>query len=81
ENKLKKYEKDLSNYFCLWDLSIETCFSTLGQFIDKLRLAHMQNVEQHRRNELLLKQQQQQRSFENRLLPTPTTARLIRSSQ
>ncbi len=81
ENKIKKCEKDLSNYFCIWDLSLETCFSTLGQFIDKLRLAHMQNVEQRRRNDLLIKQQQQQRSYENRLLQTPTTARLLRNSQ
>ncbi|CAF2861394.1 unnamed protein product [Rotaria sp. Silwood2] len=80
ENKIKKYEKDLSNYFCLWDLSIETCFSTLGQFIDKLRLAHMQNIEQNRRNELLLKQQQQ-RSYDNRIVQTPTTTRLLRNSQ
>jgi len=79
ENLIKKYEKDLTNYFCVWDLSIEHAFSTLGQFFDKLRLAHMQNVEQRRRNDLLLKQQQ--RSYENRLLQTPTTARLLRSSQ
>ncbi|CAF3345158.1 unnamed protein product [Rotaria sp. Silwood1] len=87
ENKIKTYEKDLSNYFCLWDLSTETCFSTLGQFIDKLRLAHMQNVEQNRRNELLLKQQQQQqqqqqqRSYDTRIVQTPTTTRLLRNSQ
>lgn len=79
ENSIKKCEKDLTNYFCVWDLSIEHCFSTLGQFLDKLRLAHMQNVEQRRRNDLLLKQQQ--RSYENRLLQTPTTSRLLRSSQ
>jgi hypothetical protein len=78
ENKIKNFEKDLANYFCIWDLSIETCFSTLGQFIDKIRLAHMQNVEQRRRNDLLLKQQ---RSYENRLIQTPTTSRLLRSSQ
>ncbi|CAF0726689.1 unnamed protein product [Adineta ricciae] len=82
ENKIKKCEKDLASYFCIWDLSLETCLSTLGQFIDKLRLAHMQNVEQRRRNDLLLKQQlQQQRAYENRILQTPTTSRLLRSSQ
>ena len=80
ENKIKICEQDLSSYFCLWDLSIEVCLSTLGQFIDKLRLAHMQNVEQRRRNDLLLKQQQQ-RSYENRIIQTPTTARLLRNSQ
>lgn len=77
ENRMKKCEKDLANYFCVWDLSLETCLSTLGQFLDKLRLAHMQNVEQRRRNDLLLKQ----RSVENRLLQTPTTTRLLRNSQ
>jgi hypothetical protein len=56
ENKVKKGEKDLSNYFCVYDLSLETCLSTLGQFIDKLRLAHMQNLEQRRRNQFLAKQ-------------------------
>jgi len=81
ENKIKKCEKDLANYFCIWDLSLENCFSTLGQFIDKIRLAHMQNVEQRRRNDLLIKQQQQQRSYENRIIQTPTTARLLRNSQ
>ena len=77
ENRMKKCEKDLANYFCVWDLSAENCLSTLGQFLDKFRLAHMQNVEQRRRNDLLLKQ----RSAENRLLQTPTTARLLRNSQ
>ncbi len=81
ENRIKKCEKDLANYFCVWDLSMENCLSTLGQFLDKLRLAHMQNVEQRRRNDLLIKQQQQQRSYENRILQTPTTARLLRNSQ
>lgn len=65
EDKVKKGEQDLSNYFCLRELSLETCLSTLGQFIDKLRLSHMQNIEQHRRNQLLLKQQQKTN-------PTPT---------
>lgn len=79
ENKIKKCEKDLASYFCVWDLSLEVCLSTLGQFIDKLRLAHMQNVEQRRRNELLLKQQQ--RVYDHRILSTPTTARLLRNAQ
>jgi hypothetical protein len=77
ENQIKICEKNLSSYFCLWDLSLEVCLSTLGQFIDKLRLAHMQNVEQRRRNDLLVKQ----RSFENRIIQSPTTARLLRNSQ
>ncbi|CAF0909359.1 unnamed protein product [Adineta steineri] len=82
ENKIKKCEKDLASYFCVWDLSLEVCLSTLGQFIDKIRLAHMQNVEQRRRNDLALKQQlQNQRTYENRTLQTPTTSRLLRSSQ
>jgi hypothetical protein len=63
ENQVKQGEKDLSNYFCVYDLSLEICLSTLGQFIDKLRLAHMQNLEQHRRNQSLNKQQQ--RSLRN----------------
>lgn len=79
ENKIKKCEKDLASYFCVWDLPLETCLSTLGQFIDKARLAHMQNVEQRRRNELLLKQQQ--RLYDHRILSTPTTSRLLRNSQ
>ena len=39
----------------------------------------MQNVEQRRRNDLLIKQQQ--RSFENSLIKTPTTSRLLRNAQ
>jgi hypothetical protein len=80
EIQIKTREKDLASYFCVWDLSLEVCLSTLGQFMDKLRLAHMQNVEQRRRHELLLKQQQQ-RTYEHRVIPTPTTARLLRNSQ
>ena len=64
ESQVKAGEKNLSAYFCLWDLSLEMCLSTLGQFIDKLRLAHMQNIEQRRRNDLLARQQ--------RTLQTPT---------
>ena len=64
ENQVKKGEKDLATYFCVWDLSLEVCLSTLGQFIDKLRLSHMQNLEQRRRNQLLTKQQ--------RTIQTPT---------
>jgi hypothetical protein len=56
ENEVKKGEKDLSTYFCVDDLSLEICLSNLGQFIDKLRLAHMQNLEQCRRNQFLTKQ-------------------------
>ncbi|CAF0954137.1 unnamed protein product [Adineta ricciae] len=56
ENQVKKGEKDLTTYFCLRDLPLETCLSTLGQCIDKLRLSHMQNLEQRRRNQLLTKQ-------------------------
>lgn len=51
ENEIKQGEKHLSNYFCTHDLTLETCFATLGQFIDKLRLAHMHNFEQQRRNQ------------------------------
>jgi hypothetical protein len=64
ENQIKKGEKDLSTYFCVEDLSLEICLSTLGQFIDKLRLAHMQNLEQRRRNQCLAKSQ--------RTIQTPT---------
>ena len=61
---LKKGEKDLATYFCSWDLSLDICFSTLGQFIDKLRLAHIQNLEQRRRNQVVNKQTPT-RSFRN----------------
>ena len=40
---IKKGEQDLANYFCSNDLSIEICLSTVGQFIDKLRLAYYEN--------------------------------------
>ena len=51
ETQIKQGEKDLGNYFCTYDLSLETCLSTLGQFLDKLRLAHLQNLEQQRRTQ------------------------------
>ena len=63
ENQIKQGEKDLASYFCAHDLSLETCLSTLGQFLDKLRLANMQNLEQRRRNQFSNKQ---------RTIQTPT---------
>lgn len=59
ENEIKQGEKNLSNYFCTYDLTLETCFTTLGQFIEKLRFAHLHNLEQQRRNQ-------------QRIIPTPT---------
>jgi hypothetical protein len=43
ENLIKKGEQDLAIYFCSTDLSIESCLSTVGQFVDKLRLAYNEN--------------------------------------
>jgi len=56
ENLLIQGEKDLSTYFCACDLTLDNCLSTVGQFIDKLRLAHMQNLQQMRRTQILTKQ-------------------------
>jgi hypothetical protein len=64
ENRVKQGEKDLSTYFCVYDLSLDICLLTLGQFIDKIRLAHMQNLEQRRRNQFVPKQTST-RSFRN----------------
>jgi hypothetical protein len=49
ENIIKKGEQDLAAYFCSNDLSIDTCLSTVGQFIDKLRLAHIENNQEKKR--------------------------------
>jgi hypothetical protein len=49
ENIIKKGEQDLAAYFCSNDLSIDTCLSTIGQFIDKLRLAHIENNREQKR--------------------------------
>jgi hypothetical protein len=43
ENLLKKGEQDLASYFCSNDLSIDICLSIIGQFVDKLRLAYLEN--------------------------------------
>jgi hypothetical protein len=43
ENLLKKGEQDLATYFCSNDLSIDICLSIIGQFVDKLRLAYLEN--------------------------------------
>jgi len=46
ENLIKKGEQNLAAYFCSNDLSIDICLSTIGQFVDKLRLAHIENNKQ-----------------------------------
>jgi hypothetical protein len=43
ENLLKKGEQDLMVYFCSNDLSIDICLSIIGQFVDKLHLAYLEN--------------------------------------
>jgi hypothetical protein len=43
ENLIKKGEQDLAIYFCSNDLSIDICLSIIGQFVDKLRLAYIEN--------------------------------------
>lgn len=63
ETKLKHGEKCLSTYFCHEDLSVEKCFVTLSQFIEKLRSAQIQNVEERRRNEFYLRQQRSTNSI------------------
>jgi len=49
ENLIKKGEQDLAIYFCSNDLSIDICLSTIGQFVDKLRLAHIENNKEQKR--------------------------------
>jgi hypothetical protein len=49
ENLIKKGEQDLAAYFCSNDLSIDICLSTIGQFVDKLRQAHIENNKQQKR--------------------------------
>jgi len=47
EYLLKQGEDNLANYFCSNDLSLDVCLSTIGEFINKLRLAYNEN-EKHR---------------------------------
>lgn len=44
ENLLKQGEQNLDVYFCCRDLSVDICLSSIGQFVDKLRLAHLDNL-------------------------------------
>lgn len=44
EYRLKKGEENLAGYFCADDLSVDHCLATIGQFVDKLRLAHLENI-------------------------------------
>ncbi|CAM4817833.1 unnamed protein product [Rotaria magnacalcarata] len=46
---IKKGEQDLAIYFCSNDLTIDICLSTVGQFVDKLRLAHIENTKEQKR--------------------------------
>ena len=43
EPLITKGEENLAAYFCSDELSVDTCLSTIGQFVDKLRLAHLEN--------------------------------------
>jgi hypothetical protein len=43
ENLIRKGEEDLATYFCSNNLSLDICLSTVGHFIDKLRLANADN--------------------------------------
>ena len=53
EQRLVKGEQDLAAYFCSHDLSVDACLSTVGQFVNKLRLANAENHgEQQRRASL-----------------------------
>ncbi|CAF0782576.1 unnamed protein product [Rotaria sp. Silwood1] len=45
---IKKGEQDLAIYFCSNDLTIDICLSTVGQFVDKLRLAHIENMKEQK---------------------------------
>lgn len=49
ENRLKKGEENLAVYFCAEDLSVDHCLATIGQFVDKLRLAHLDNIRDENR--------------------------------
>ncbi|CAF0725853.1 unnamed protein product [Adineta steineri] len=73
ENILKKGEQDLAAYFCSNDLSINVCLSTVGQFIDKLRLAHVENNKEQKRK-LAIKEYDRKRSGS---LPINTTASIL----
>lgn len=46
---IKKGEEDLATYFCSNDLTIDICLSTVGQFVDKLRLAYIENSKEQKR--------------------------------
>ncbi|CAF0810693.1 unnamed protein product [Rotaria sordida] len=43
---IKTGEQNLANYFCSNDLTIDICLSTIGQFVDKLRLAYIENMKE-----------------------------------
>ncbi|CAF2336663.1 unnamed protein product [Rotaria sp. Silwood2] len=45
---IKKGEQDLAKYFCSNDLTIDICLSTVGQFVDKLRLAYIDNTKEQK---------------------------------
>ncbi|CAF0726667.1 unnamed protein product [Adineta ricciae] len=49
ESLLRKGERDLAAYFCSNDLSVDCCLSMIGQFIDKLRLANLENTKEQQR--------------------------------
>ena len=49
ERAVKQGERNLAAYFCSDDLTIELCLSTVGQFVDKLRVAHGENQKEKKR--------------------------------
>jgi hypothetical protein len=66
---IKKGEQDLAAYFCSNDLSIEICLSTIGQFVYKLRLAHIENTNEQKRQFSLI-DYQRKRSVLSLINPT-----------
>jgi hypothetical protein len=69
EQIIKKGEQDLANYFCSCDLSIDICLSTVGQFIDKLRLAYIENNKQRKQQHSII-DYERQRSVSFSIIPT-----------
>jgi len=43
ENQIEKGEEDLAAYFCSNELTLNMCLSSVAHFVDKLRLAHLEN--------------------------------------
>lgn len=46
---IKRNAEELGKYFCATDLSVEFCLSTVGRFVEKISLAHQQNLREKRK--------------------------------